>query len=194
MLVGLILSWISSEIYYPLLTIFSGVATVGLLKVLLSFNLPLVQSFSALSLFFLPYASRAYHEKGVTALTSFAWKTTALSTLAAVAYWAVAILLGRPLMHFVYGDRYTEISSQIRWVAAASLPWNIAIVPTIVLRALRSSASIMAIYFASSGVAIVVGIPASKMFGLRGALGAMAMSNLAALAVAFVLVSRELRK
>ncbi len=194
MLVGLALSWISGEIYYPLLTIFSGLATAGVLKVLLSFNLPLVQGFSALSLFFLPYASRAYHEKGVTALTGFAWKMTAVSTAAAIAYWAVVILLSRPLMHLLYGGRYAEISSQMPLVAAASLPWNVAIVPTIVLRALRSSASIMAIYCACSGVAIVIGIPATRVFGLRGALSAMAVSNLAALSVAFALASRELRK
>jgi len=194
MLVGLVLSWVSSEIYYPLLTIFSGVANAGVLKVLLSFNLPLVQGFSALSLFILPYASRAYHEKGVTALTGLAWKMMGLSTVAAIVYWAAAILLSRPLMHSVYGARFTEISSQMPLVAAASLPWNIAIVPTIVLRALRSSASIMAIYLACSAVAVVIGIPATRMYGLRGSLSAMALSNLAALAVAIALATRELRK
>jgi O-antigen/teichoic acid export membrane protein len=97
-------------------------------------------------------------------------------------------------MHSVYGARFTEISSQMPLVAAASLPWNIAIVPTIVLRALRSSASIMAIYFACSAVAVVIGIPATRMYGLRGSLSAMALSNLAALAVAIALATRELRK
>jgi O-antigen/teichoic acid export membrane protein len=193
MLVGLVLSWISAEIYYPLLTIFSGAATAGVLKVLLNFNLPLVQGFVALSLFLLPYTSRLYHEKGVTALTGFAWRMTGLFTAAAIVYWAIAILLSRPLMQSLYGARYAEISSQMPLLAAASFPWNVAIVPTIVLRALRSSASIMGIYCACSGVAIVIGVPATKVFGIRGALSAMALSNLAALVVALALASRALR-
>jgi O-antigen/teichoic acid export membrane protein len=194
MLVALVLSWLSGEIYYPLLTIFSGLPSAGVLKVLLSFNLPLVQGFAALSLFLLPYASRVYHEKGLTVLTSFAWKLTGLSTAAAIAYWVVAILLSRPLMHSVYGARYAVISSQMPLVAAAMLPWNVAVVPTLVLRVVRSSASIMVIYCACSGVAIVIGIPATKLFGLRGALWAMAIANFAALVVAFALAGRELRR
>jgi O-antigen/teichoic acid export membrane protein len=194
MLVGLILSWISSEIYYPLLTIFSGVAAAGVLKVLLSFNLPLVQGFAALSLFLLPYSSRLYHEKGIAALTDFAWKVTGLFAAAAVAYWAVAILLSRPLIQSLYGARYSEVSSQMPLLAAASFPWNVAVAPMIVLRVLRFSSSIMGIYCACSAVAIVIGIPAAKVFGMRGALSAMGLSYLAALIVACALTSRALRR
>ncbi len=71
-LVSLVLSWLTPEIFYPLVGSFSGMAAAGALKVLMNFSLPLLQTFAALSMFLLPYASRIYHENGVTALTRFA--------------------------------------------------------------------------------------------------------------------------
>jgi hypothetical protein len=78
-------------------------------------------------------------------------------------------------------------------VAAASLPWNLACVPTITLRAVRSSASIFAIYSAAGAVAVLAGIPMTWFAGLRGALWAMSCSNFAALLLAILLVRRKLR-
>jgi O-antigen/teichoic acid export membrane protein len=118
---------------------------------------------------------------------------SALFALLAVGYWTALVLLSTSLLQFVYGGRYLGLSSLVIWVAAASLPWNLAVVPTIALRAVRSSASIFVIYCASSAVSILVGIPLTWVAGLRGALWAMIASNLAALVVAIVLARSKMR-
>lgn len=192
-LVSLVLSWLAGDIYYPVISIFSGLAAAGELKALLNFYLPVVQTFSALSLFVLPYASPLYQENGVTALDALTWRMAWLFAAAAGVYWAVLILLSKPVMHLLYGARYAGLASLVPLVAAASLPWNIAVAPSITLRAMRSSRSVLAIYCVSSAIAVLIGVPMTRAFGLHGALSGMLLSNLATLLVAWTLVSRKLR-
>ena len=191
--VSFVLSWLAGDVYYPLVSSFSGMAAAGSLKALLNFSLPVAQTFGALSLFAVPYASRLYQEDGLTALNDLTWRMAWLFAAAAVLYWAVLILWSKPILQLLYGGHYTELASLIPWVAAGSLPWNVAIAPTIALRVVRSSTSVLYTYVASSVIAVVVGVPATMVFGLRGALWAMVLSNLVALFVAFTLVSRKLR-
>lgn len=192
-LASLVLNAVAGDVYYPLVSSFSGLAATGQLKALLNFYMLVAQTFSALSVFLLPYACRVLSEDGVPALRRLTWKLGALFGLLAFAYWTVLVLLSTPLLEIVYGDRYVGLSSLVVLVAAASLPWNLTVVPTITLRAVRSSASIFVIYCASSAVAVLVGVPLTWIAGLRGALCAMIVSNLAALIAAVVLVRRKLR-
>ena len=193
-LASLGLSSISGGIYYPLVSGFSGLAAVGELKALLNFSLPVAQTLSALSVFFLPYASRVYQENGLAGLRSLIWKITWLFGAAAVAYWTFLILLSKPVLRSLYGGQYTELAPLIPWLAVGSLPWNLAAVPAIALRAVRSPASIFGAYCASSIVALLVGVPATWALGLRGALLAMILSNLAALVVVVMLLRRKVAK
>lgn len=193
-LLSSVLSWLTADIYFPLVGSFSGMAAAGDLKALLNFSLPIAQTLNALCVFVLPYAARAYQQSGVTALTRLTWRLAWLFAAIALAYWVVLIQLSRPAMQLLYGGRYTELAALMPLVAAGSVPWNIAYVPTVVLRAVRSSVSILTIYCASSAVAISIGIPATKLLGLRGALWATFLSNLLALLVAFTLVSRKLKR
>lgn len=192
-LVSLVLSWLTTEIFYPLLGTFSGMAAVGALKVLLNFSLPLLQSFAALSMIVLPYASREYHENGITALSAFTWKMTGLFTVAATAYWVAIISFKGLLIRTLYGSHYTELSSLIPLVAAGWLPWNIACVSAIALRAMRSPTSILSFYGTASAVCVVIGIPATWKFGLRGALWTIVFANSAALVVAVTLLRLKVK-
>jgi O-antigen/teichoic acid export membrane protein len=193
-LASLVLNAVAGDIYYPLVSSFSGEAAAGELKALMNFFMLVAQTFSALSFFFLPYASRVWQESGLAGLNRVTWRIAWVFGGLSVAYWAVLIALRIPLLQFVYGGRYTSLAHLVPWVAAASLPWNIAVAPAIALRAVRTSSSIFLMYCASSAVAVVVGVPATWAFKLPGALVAMCVSNMAALAVALVLVSHELNR
>jgi O-antigen/teichoic acid export membrane protein len=192
-LASLVLSSISGGIYYPLVSSFSGLAATGQLKALLNFSLPVAQTLSALSVFFLPYASRVYKENGLTSLRGLIWKITWLFGTAPIAYWTFLILFSKPVLRLLYGGHYTELAPLIPWLAVGSLPWNLAAVPAIALRAVRSPVSIFGTYCASSIVAVLAGVPATWAFGLRGTLLAMMLSNLAALVVVIMLLRRKLR-
>ena len=194
MLPSLVLSWIAGDaFYYPLLSSFSGMAAAGELRALMNLSLPVAHFFGALSLFFVPYASRIVHEEGVTGLKSLTWRISCLFGAGAVGYWTLMLLLGKMVLHSLYGGHYTELAPLIPWLAAGSLPWHLAAVPAIALRAVRSSASLFSTYCVSSAVAILVGVPATSGFGLRGALLTMILSNSAALVVVVALVNSKLR-
>jgi O-antigen/teichoic acid export membrane protein len=192
-LASLGLSSISGSIYYPLLSGFSGLAAVGELKALLNFSLPVAQTLSALSVFYLPYASRVYRDSGLAGLRSLIWKMTWLFGAASITYWSLLILLSKPVLRSLYGSHYAEVAPLIPWLAVGSLPWNLAAVPAVVLRAMRSPASIFSAYCASTMVVLLTGVPATWAFGLRGALLAMILSNLAAMVVVVTLLRRKLR-
>jgi O-antigen/teichoic acid export membrane protein len=172
---------------------FFGLATAGELKALLNFSLPIAQTLTALSMFFLPYASRVYQENGLISLRGLTWKITALFGAATVAYWIFLILLSKHILQSLYGGQYTELAPLIPWLALGSVPWNMVAVPAIILRAVRSPVSIFGAYCASSIVVVLAGIPATWALGLRGALLSMILSNLAALVVVVTLMRRKFR-
>ena len=68
LLVSSVLSWVTGDIYYPVISSFSGMAAAGALRALLNFVLPVAQMFTALSIFVLPYASRFQQENGNASL------------------------------------------------------------------------------------------------------------------------------
>jgi len=51
----------------------------------------------------------------------------------------------------------------------------------------------LAIYCVSSAIAVLIGVPLTRAFGLHGALSGLLLSNLATLLVAWMLVNRKLR-
>jgi O-antigen/teichoic acid export membrane protein len=192
-LASLSLNSITGDIYVPLLSGFSGLAAAGELKALQNFSLPVAQTLSALSLFFLPYTSRVYQERGISGLKSMTWKITCLFGAGSIAYWALLILLSKPVLRSLYGGHYTQLTALIPWLAVSTLLWNLAAVPVIALRAVRSPASVFGAYCASSMVALLVGVPATRALGIRGALMAMILASLAALIATVILLSRKLR-
>src|SRR5580700_11154499 len=53
-----VVTWIPYYMYYPLVSAFSGMAQAGQLRALMNLSLPMEQSYTALSILFLPYAAR----------------------------------------------------------------------------------------------------------------------------------------
>ena len=98
-------------------------AAAGQLKVLTNLALPAAQTFSALSLLFLPYASRVHREGGLSALKSLTWRIAGLFAAAAIAWLDfLVVLLSRSVLYWLYGGHYAELTTLVPWLAAASLP------------------------------------------------------------------------
>lgn len=192
-LASLGVSSLAGGLYYPLVSGFSGLAAVGELKALLNFSLPLAQTLNALTVFLLPYASGVYRQGGLARLRSLIWKIAGLFATAAIAYWTCLILLRKPILQVLYDGHYTELAHLVPWLALASLPSNLLAVPAVILRAVRSPVSIFGSYCASCIAVLLIGVPAIWAFGLRGALLAMVVSNVAALVVVVKLLRRKLR-
>jgi O-antigen/teichoic acid export membrane protein len=60
-----VVTWIPYYMYYPLVSAFNGMAQAGQLRALMNLSLPMEQTYTALSILFLPYAARVCREKGI---------------------------------------------------------------------------------------------------------------------------------
>jgi len=181
--------WLPANMYYPLLSSFSGVARAGELKALLNFAAPVFQTYAALSLLLLPYAARR-RSQGAHA-GALTWKITLLCVSGAIAYWLVAVLFEQRAFHLFYSGGYMEVAHLVPVVALGSIFETAFFGPAIVLRAMESPKSVFAALCASSLVSLLVGVPATWAFGVTGAVWAMTLSAGVGLIVAVVLLRRK---
>jgi O-antigen/teichoic acid export membrane protein len=187
-----IVGWIPTYVYIPLVSKFSGLAVAAELRALMNLGGPVLQTYAALSMLFLPYAARVQGESGRQGSTVLTRKLTALFVAGAVAYWMVLIPLRRPLFALLYAGKYIDASSLLPLFAAETVIWSAALGPAIVLRAMEYPRSLFFANGAASIVAIVFGIPATRYFGLHGVVWSMVVANVLYVIVAFYLLGRKL--
>lgn len=167
-LAGAVASWIPANIYYPLLSSFGSMAHSGELKALMNLTLPLEQIKSALSLLLLPYAASVQHGSGESRTKTLTIRLTLFGLGIAIVYWAVVIPMNIPLFHFLYSGRYTDVAHYIPLVSVGSIFWSAAYGPALVLRGMKSPATVFWAYTASTIASLLIGIPATWAFGLAG--------------------------
>jgi O-antigen/teichoic acid export membrane protein len=187
-----IVGWIPTYVYIPLVSKFSGLAVAAELRALMNLGGPVLQTYAALSMLFLPYAARIQGEEGRQGSTALTRKLTALFVAGAVAYWMVLIPLRHPLFQLLYNGKYINASSLLPLFAAETVIWSAALGPAIVLRAMEYPRSLFFANGAASIVAIVFGIPATRYFGLHGVVWSMVLANVLYVIVAFILLERKL--
>jgi O-antigen/teichoic acid export membrane protein len=183
--------WVPINAFYPLLSRFSGMAQAGELKALMNFAAPMLQACAALHTLMLPYAARVLQERGRAGISVILRRMTLLCVSCAVPYWAVLLLFQGPAFRMLYSGRYTEVAYLLPVVALASLAGSAFFGPSIVLRSMESPGLIFAAVSVSSCVAVAIGIPLTRAWGLRGAVWSIAMSEALAFVAAVVFVRRK---
>src|SRR5215467_595813 len=167
---GCIAGWLPSYIYFPLLSSFTGMAESGQLKALMNLTLPFEQMKGALVMLVLPYAARIAEQNGTAGARILGTRLTLASIVGAVMYWAVIIPLHKPIFHIMYSGRYLDVAYLLPALALGQVFWSATFGPSLALRAMESPASV----FAALGIAtlgsLVVGVPATWAFGLKGAI------------------------
>jgi O-antigen/teichoic acid export membrane protein len=186
-----IVGWIPTYVYIPLVSKFSGLAVAGELRALMNLGGPVLQTYAALSMLFLPLAARVQSTQGRRGASTLTLKLTALFVAGGVAYWAVLIPLRAPLFRLLYAGKYMDASSLLPLFAAETIVWSAALGPAILLRAMESPRSLFFANGAASVVALVFGIPATRFFGLRGVIWSMVLANVLYVLVAFVMLGRK---
>jgi len=188
-----VVGWIPNYVYIPLVSTFSGIAAGGELRALMNFSAPLLQTFAALSMLFLPYAARTQDNKaGRKGATALMWKLTLLFVAGGALYWAMLIPLRLRLFHLVYAGKYIESSSLIPLFAIETMMWSAALGPAILLRAMESPRSLFFANGAASVVALIMGVPATRYFGLHGVVWSMILANMVYMIAAFVLLFKKI--
>jgi O-antigen/teichoic acid export membrane protein len=187
-----VVGWIPNYIYIPLVSSFSGMAAAGELRALMNLAAPVLQTYAALSMLFLPYAARVQHEKGRRGATMLSRRLAFLFVAGSAAYWAVLIPFKQPLFHFLYNGKYMESAYLIPLFALETTIWSASLGPAILLRAMESPRSLFLANGAASVIALVIGIPATRYFGLQGVIFSMIGANALYVLVAFILFGRKL--
>lgn len=183
--------WIPINLFYPLVSRFCGLAQAGELKALMNFASPMLQTCAALSSLMLPYAARVMEQKGNAGVNTILRRMTLLCVGFAIPYWAVLILFKAQAFHLLYRGGYTQVEYLIPVVALASIAGSAFFGPSIVLRSLEAPRSVFAAVSFSSCVAVAVGIPLTKLWGVGGAVWSIALSETLAFVAAWVLVKRK---
>lgn len=191
-LAGCVASWTPTYIFYPLLSTFSGIARSGELRALMNFFSPLDQTLSALSLLFLPYAARVQAEEGRKGLVTLTRNLMILSVAGALVYWALVVEFRTPIFRALYAGKYGNVAYLLPVLALGSIFWSAGYGPAIALRAIESPASIFVAYFATSLISVIVGIPATRFFGLKGAVWASNATEIASFGILIFLMRKKL--
>jgi O-antigen/teichoic acid export membrane protein len=182
--------WIPDNIYYPVVASCCGMTHAGELKALVNLSMPIFQFAGALSLLFLTYGARVNHKDGPTGVRNFTRAMIGLFVGGAVIYWTFLVSFRLQVVHSLYGANYGGIIPLVPLMALASVLQVAVAGPGIGLRAMGFPAFIFAAYFASCAVAVLIGIPLTRVYGIRGAVIGMIFSYLTALSVEVVLLTR----
>jgi O-antigen/teichoic acid export membrane protein len=186
------LTWVPINIFYPLLSSFSGTAQAGELKALANFSSPIGQAVAALSTLALPYATRTQERHGASGGGTLSRRVSLLFISAAVVYWSVLLVFREPVFRVLYSGKYLEVAYLLPAIALGSIFWSGFVGPANALRAMESPASVFVAVCCASAVAIVAGVPATWFWGLKGAVWVMAVSQGVGFIAASILLRRRL--
>jgi O-antigen/teichoic acid export membrane protein len=185
-----IAAWLPSYVYYPILSSFKGMAQSGQLKALMNLTTPFEQTKGALFMLLLPYAARVAERHGKSGTRILGGRLTLLSAGGAIFYWAIIIPLHKPVFQLLYSGRYMEVAHLLPLLALGQVFWSAAYGPSIALRAMESPASVFLAFASATVASLLIGVPATWAYGLKGAIWGSNLADILSL-VAVVLVLRH---
>lgn len=184
------LTWCMNNVYFVILPFLIGLKGVAALRALMNLSTPIIQTSSALSFLLLPILGRHRFE-GIDKMKNTVRLSLALSVIAAVAYTSVLMCFGKNIMEFLYGNRYSEFSQLIHWVALLPLGTGITIVLENTLRTLGRPDKVFWSYFLSTVIALIGVMPLAHYFGLKGVLYGYNLSYLVTVLIMIFLLRRS---
>jgi len=188
------LQWVPNSIFYPILSSFSGMAQAGQLRALMNFSAPVMQGYAALLSLLLPYAARVHQRQGTAGSGALSRQISWLFVSGAIVYWCVLLLFQGPAFRALYSGKYAEVAHLLPIVALGSILWSAYVGPATALRAMESPASILVAVGIASVVSVTVGVPATFVFGIKGALWAITLSQGLFFAVALYLLRQRMNE
>lgn len=193
-LLSSIAGWIPNYFYFTIIGVFNGIAHDGEYRALMNIAGPVLQTYAALSMLFLPFAARVHSKEGKAGAYALTWKFTELFSVGTLVYWAIVIPLRTPILHVLYKGNYSSIADYIPYFALETIIWSAGVGASIVLRAMESPRSMFIANCWASVVTLVIGIPATKYFALWGVVWSIVLSNVVGLAITLILLRRKAKE
>jgi len=191
---GAIASWIPAYIYYPLLGGFAGLSTVGSFKALMNLAAPVTQLQAAFSMLLIPYAARRFQQRGTDSVIGLGALLTWCGLGCAIVYWLAIAGFQHSIFHALYDGRYPEVAPLIPLAALGSIFWAATFGFSTALRAMERPRLIFVAFAVASAVSLLAGIPATRAFGLMGAIWGVNVSDLSAFLLLMIAVARIKRQ
>lgn len=117
-----ILQWLASNFGYLVVPVIAGLSGTAALRALNNLTMPLYQINTSLIALLVPMFVRAYENQGKEALDRRVKRLLLVGVGFTSAYGLVVVLLGYPLMHFVYNGKYDHVATLPFLLATAGLP------------------------------------------------------------------------
>ena len=193
-LVSSLFYWIPWNIFYPLVAQSSGLAEAGILRALLNLALPITSAYAAFSMLFISHAARLGHEGGWQAVKVQAWRVAGLFAMGSGSYWLLVCLFREPDDSFSLRGSVLQVTTLLPVLAISSILAGATLGPAIAIRAMRSPSAVALIYFGASLVAVLVGIPACRQWGIRGAMFSILLSSITAFLTGFQMLRSRSRQ
>jgi O-antigen/teichoic acid export membrane protein len=183
--------WVPWNLYYSVVSSFFGLSAAGELRALLNLALPMAQTYAALALLMLPRAAGVAQREGWPGMKREALNIACAFTAIAILYWAAVIIWRVELVGFLYSGNYGNIAHLVPWLAIASIASGTIFGPLCAFRAMQSPATVCWVYLSSSIVGIVVGVPATRAYGLSGTVLGIVLSSVLSLVFATIWLARR---
>jgi O-antigen/teichoic acid export membrane protein len=191
-LASCIAGWLPSYIYFPLLSSFTGMEQSGQLKALMNLTMPFEQMKGALLMLVLPFAARVMQRDGKAGARVLGTRLTLASMAGAILYWAVIIPLHKPVFHILYSGRYMDVAYLLPALALGQVFWSATFGPALALRAMESPSSVFVALAVATGASLVIGVPATWAYGLKGAIWGSNAADVLSLAALLFMFQRKL--
>lgn len=167
---------LTSQGYYWLIAGFLSLKQVAELRALYMLVGPVDQVFTAITMLTLPVLAHRYASKQMAAFFSL-WKAYLLTfILISVGFAAAALVLGRTVIHLLYGGRFDDVSALFGILALLPLVMGIGNTMNVALKSAEKPNAVLYAYLASGAATLLAGIPLVGCFGLRGAVYGMLVS------------------
>lgn len=184
-------AWVPANIFYILAGAFWSMAHAGAMRAVMNLVMPVTQLAAASARLLLPYLAGLFGRQAKGAAREQVHRVIALLGAGAVIYCAAVSIFHRPIFALLYGDRWAEYSSLAPWATLGSVFWIASFGCGLGLRAMQAPSSEFVAQAATGVVSLVVGVPATWAFGLEGAVGALTIATMAAMAVSARLLRRK---
>jgi O-antigen/teichoic acid export membrane protein len=184
---------VGENIWIFLTALILGVVDVAGVRAMANLALPASHVIVALGRLAQPYASRIAGQDGDEATNTFVRKVWVLLSLGATVYFVAVLGFDKPIVRLLYGGKFLDYAYLAPLLTlgvvfqATSQAYNVG------LRALQKPSSIFAVYAASTGLSLIVGIPVTYRFGLLGMLLIALAANLISAVVALTLFRGRVR-
>jgi O-antigen/teichoic acid export membrane protein len=182
-------SWSGTNLYYPLLSTFAGLAYAGEMKALMNLTAPLSQTMASVSMLALPHAARSGHQRA----GSLSRKVTFVFLGLGVAYWAVVLPFQSRIFHLLYKGAYMGVLWFVPLFALMSILTSALNGPMVMLRGLNFPQDVFSARTGGAVISLAIGVPATWRYGLPGAAAGVTLASLITFVIAQVLLQRRLK-